>query len=134
MNGGRIHRYCHVREPPALNYSLPLPQGPSAMQLSCEPVLRRALLYPVNAQALQQRFPSSTRTHIKPYNALHTHYILMNMPTVGVLTYRFILNLNKMKEICQPCSIYCFIKTSKMLIYKRFFFFTSRGSHRTILT
>ena len=86
MNGGGIHWYCRVWEPPALDYSLPLPQGPSAMQLSCEPVLRRALLYPVNAQALQQCFPSSRHTHIQIYNDLNTHQILVNMLTVGRLT------------------------------------------------
>lgn len=57
MNGGGIRWFSRVWEPPALDYLLPLPQGPSAMQLSCEPVLHRALLYPVNAQALQQYFP-----------------------------------------------------------------------------
>ena len=33
------------------------------MQLSCEPVLHHALLYPVSARALQQHFPCTPRTH-----------------------------------------------------------------------
>ena len=59
-------------EPPALDYSLPLPQEPSAMQLSCEPVLHRALLYPVNAEVLQQCLTSKTRTHARTHTHTHT--------------------------------------------------------------
>lgn len=73
MNGGRIRRHCRAREPPALNYSFPLPQGPSAMQLSCEPVLRRALLYPVNARALQQRFHCSTHARARSNHTRSPH-------------------------------------------------------------
>lgn len=107
---------------PALDYSLPLPQEPSAMQLSCESVFHRALLYPVNAQTLQQRF-SQSHVYMQTYGDLHAHCTLQNMLTVGHLTHRLDLKRN---GFASPAASIV-IQNSTILLNKSPF--TVRGSH-----
>lgn len=112
MNGGGIHQYRRARESPALHYSLPLPQGPSAMQLSCEPVLHHALLYPVSARALQQRFPCTTRarTHTQTYILLHfsQHF------DTGLHIHMWYLNQRNMHQLFKGSKHFNIPQTIKM--------------------